>query len=202
MTETEICNLALARIGAARISGNYSTNPGDQTYASVRACQDCYALTRDRVLRSHPWNFAMNRETLDEPAAEAPAFKWTNAFALPADCLRVVTVNDTSDTDPRKDWTVEGGLILTNDATADVVFVKRTTDTELFDPLFTQCLVVLLAAELSTVLTSGESYREGLLKEYEGLTAPLARRVDANEQRLTEREPYFDSDLVKARFGF
>lgn len=202
MTETDICNLALARIGAARISGSYTSNPGDQTYASVRACQDCYALVRDRVLRSHPWNFAMARARVETADEDAPAFGWANRFPLPADCLRVVAVNDSSETDPRQDWTVEGAFVLSNDEAVDIAYVARTTAVDSFDPLFTQALVVLLAAELATVLTRGDSFRETLLKEYEGLVAPLARRVDANEQRLTERIPYYDSDLVRSRSGF
>lgn len=201
MTETDICNLALARIGAARIAGEYTVSPGDQTYASARACQDCYAVTRDRLLRSHPWNFAITRVVLATPDTTPPAFGWTNRFPLPSGCLRALKVNDSGEDAARKDWTVEGGFVLTDDDSVDLEYVARVTSVSLFDPLFIQALVVLLAVELATVLTRGDSFREGLLKEYEAITAPLARRVDANEQRLTLRLPYMDSDLVLARYG-
>jgi len=56
VTETDICNRALQRIGAQRIADmdTDTTDPGT-------ACASAYDHIRDEVLRSHPWNCAIER---------------------------------------------------------------------------------------------------------------------------------------------
>lgn len=56
VTETDICNRALQRIGAQRIADmdTDTTDPGT-------ACASAYDHIRDEVLRSHPWNCAVER---------------------------------------------------------------------------------------------------------------------------------------------
>jgi hypothetical protein len=71
-SETSICNSALTRIGAARITS--LTDDSKQ----ARACTASYALMRDEVLRSHPWNSAISRASVAS-LADAPAFGSANA---------------------------------------------------------------------------------------------------------------------------
>ena len=65
-SETLICNLALARLGAKRI------NTIEETDASVQAvqCRTHYEHTRDALLRSHLWRFAIKRAELSEDTEE------------------------------------------------------------------------------------------------------------------------------------
>src|SRR3546814_4634282 len=81
---TGICNSALAKIGAARITalGEASRN------ASL--CAELYDKCRDDLLRAHSWNFATARAKLAR-ADTAPAFGPAYAYALPADWIRCVT---------------------------------------------------------------------------------------------------------------
>ena len=98
-SETSICNSALTRIGAARITS--LTDDSKQ----ARACTASYALMRDEVLRSHPWNSAISRASVAS-LADAPAFGYDNQFQLPADCLRMLEVYDS-----RLPWVVEGRCV-------------------------------------------------------------------------------------------
>ena len=57
-SEVDICNSALNMIGASNIiSLNEDSKAG-------RICNQRYALVRDSVFRSHPWNCLMTRVTL------------------------------------------------------------------------------------------------------------------------------------------
>src|SRR5690606_5587709 len=83
---TGICNSALAKIGAARITGlaEGSRNAG--------LCAELYDKCRDDLLRAHSWNFAAARAKLAR-AAEAPAFGPAHAYVLPADWIRCVAAH-------------------------------------------------------------------------------------------------------------
>lgn len=60
MTQLQLCNLALGHLGEAVITDiNASTT-------AARACLLNYGPTRDEVLRSHRWNFAIKRARLTQ----------------------------------------------------------------------------------------------------------------------------------------
>ncbi len=192
-TETDICNRALGRLGESRILD--ITDEG----APGRACQLHFAATRDEVLRSHRWNFATSRVALSR-LSEAPAFGWTYQYSLPSDFIRALEVNGTEDGlgDP---WTIEGGNLLTNDETVNLLYVRREENVSKWDALFQEALSIKLAMKLGPVLRGSSSGVGDLGDEYLRVTAPLARRIDANEGR--ERRPLkpFRSEFVNARYS-
>lgn len=200
MTQQQILDAALARLGAATVAAS-ATWPAGTNSPEMTAAIASYPLTRDRLLRSHPWNFAKTRVEITADAT-APAFRWAYRHAIPAGCLRVLKVNGHAEDEPDREWEVEGTWILCNDAKAQTTFIQQITDTTKFDPLFTQALIVLLASEIAGQITRGQDMRAGFLEEYERIVAPLARRVDANERTERGRLNYFDSDLVRSRMGF
>ena len=54
-SEVDICNRALSKLGAARITSLTEDS------VNARACNAMYESVRDAELRAHPWNFAMKR---------------------------------------------------------------------------------------------------------------------------------------------
>ena len=84
-TEVSICSNALRRLGDAPI-----TSLTDDT-ERARLCNSFYVPSRDLVLRSHPWNFAVTRPTLAQ-LSDTPAYEYSYQYALPNDpyCLRVL----------------------------------------------------------------------------------------------------------------
>ncbi len=190
-TETNICNRALGRLGQERILSL------DDTGAGARACQLHFEGTRDEVLRSHRWNFATKRTALSR-LAEAPAFGWLYQYTLPADFIRALEVNGTEDGKGRP-WVVEGGNLMTNEGAVNLVYICRETNVQKWDALFQEALTLKLAMKLATVLRGSSSQVADFGEEYTRLTAPLARRIDANEGR--ERKPLrpYRSDFVAQR---
>lgn len=100
-----LCNQALGLLGAAEITLNGTTvNHG--------YCTTFFDDARDEILASHPWNYARKRafaiQTTD------PFFGYDNAFTMPSDCLRILTIEQDSAAEFRR----EGDLILTDEGTA------------------------------------------------------------------------------------
>ena len=87
-SEVQICNVALRKLGARRI-----TALTDDT-EEAKSCTDVFDRLRDKLLRIHPWNFATKRAAL-AVSTTSPAWGYDNAYPLPADCLRITSV-DTS----------------------------------------------------------------------------------------------------------
>lgn len=61
--EADLCNRALARIGADRIRDT------EEDTKQARACRAIYANTRDELLRMNPWNFATRNDLIPEDAS-------------------------------------------------------------------------------------------------------------------------------------
>lgn len=191
---TTICNLALAHLGEDHLMSL------DDDSREAQFCKRFYDQTRDEVIQSHPWNFAIRRAVLSR-LAEAPAFGWAWQYQLPADCLRILQLNghDVSKREGR--YEVEGGRLLTNDDECAVRYLRRVEDAALFPPLFVEALALKIATRLAKPLTGSTSEVERLLTEYERITKPLAMRTDALEGRPAVRPAWVESDFVRARRG-
>lgn len=191
--ETSITNLALAKLGISPIMA--LTDDSKQAQFANRF----YAQTRDEVLQSHRWNFAMSRSTLNQ-LATAPESEWAYAYQLPSDCLRVIELNGFDPTERKGEFSVEAGKLLCDAEEARIRYIARVDDGSLYHPLFVHALATLLASRLAGPLTGSRNMPIELLKEYEAITGPQARMADAFEERKRRKMPWVESDLVASRF--
>lgn len=191
--ETSIANLALAKLGISPIMA--LTDDSKQAQFANRF----YAQTRDEVLSSHRWNFAMRRAALNR-LATAPDFEWEFAYQLPADCLRVVQLNGYEPSEAQGTFAVEADQLFTDAEEAQVRYIARVTDGSLYPALFSQALATLLASRLAGPLTGSRELPSVMLEEYEGLTGPKARMADVFEEQKRLKPAWVESDLIKARF--
>lgn len=152
-SEVSICNGALLKVGAKTIT---SLLDGSN---EAKICNEFYAKTRDAVLRAHPWNFAIARQSLVRLNPD-PIFGYGAQYQLPTDpfCLRVLTFNDSSVPhlingvviiDVFSRFKIEGRKLLTNETEANIVYVARIVDLNLFDPLALEALGARLTAEIA-----------------------------------------------------
>lgn len=191
--ETSITNLALAKLGISPVMA--LTDDSKQAQFANRF----YAQTRDEVLSSHRWNFAMRRAALNR-LATGPDFEWEFAYQLPSDCLRVVQLNGYEPTEQQGLFAIEADQLLTDAEEAQVRYIARVTDGSFYPPLFSQALATLLASRLAGPLTGSRELPSALLEEYEALTGPKARMADVFEEQRRLTPAWVDSDLIKARF--
>lgn len=78
---------------ALGLIGEYKITEGDTTSKQAILCIRYYADARDETLASHPWNFATKDVILYE-YTDRPIFGYDRKYAIPSDCLRVLTVDD------------------------------------------------------------------------------------------------------------
>jgi len=100
-----LANESLGLLGAETISvGGTSVNHGH--------CTTFFDASRDEILVNHIWNWARKRayaiQTTDR------LFGPDNAFTVPSDCLRVLTIEE----DPLAVWNREGSVIITDEGNA------------------------------------------------------------------------------------
>jgi hypothetical protein len=172
-SDVSICNLALQKLGAARIT---SLSDNSRNARSVSAC---YESMRKRELRANLWHFAKKRVTL-AASSTAPDFMYEAAFPLPSDFLRLIK--------PARlglDWHIEQHedalAILTNDGDAlEVRYIADVTNPALFDPLFVEMLACKIAWHTCEDITQSNTKKAALLEEYRDLKAE-ARKTNAFE---------------------
>lgn len=196
-TEVQIVNLALGRVGEARIVG---FDDGTKA-ASVAA--ETYPIRRDGLLRRHRWNFAKARVTL-APLNEALPFGTGRLYQKPGDLLAVIGAwasgwgDDRNYTGASDALLVEGTRLVWPADRLNLVYVRRVENVGLMDPLFVDVLAWELAVDFATaVANDGE---KAMLATQKANAALLdARRANAVE---TTPEVLVASDWLDARWGY
>ena len=89
MSDVSVCNEALLLLGDKTISSLSDTS------TEGKICNAMYDSCRQDLLRKHPWNFAIERVSLAALGA-APEFRYDYQYQAPSDCLRLLTVHDTT----------------------------------------------------------------------------------------------------------
>ena len=193
-TKLDVVNVALGRLGEQVL------NDYDEQNATGRTVRRFWDQARQEVLRVHDWNFAIKRAKLPE-LATAPLFNWENAYQLPNDFLRLVSFNGIELSELPTRFEIEGDQLLTDQDTAQIRYVYDVEDIARWDSLSTKALAIKLAADMAMTFKSSVTLLDRLTQEYEGLTAQVARRVDANESRGFRRRNNYPipSDLVDQR---
>jgi hypothetical protein len=191
-SDVQIANRALSKLGERTIvSLTENSNP-------AAAVNECYVLVRQNEIRRHPWHFAKKRALL-AASATAPAFDFSYAYPLPADCLRVLMPHPESDSvqyDGRIDWKIEGRSILSDQAgPLKVTYLADVTDPEQFDAAFVDTFAARLAVEIAHRLTGSVEKRKMALEEYR-MSLLEARRVNAFEQFSIDR-PVGDWEIAR-----
>jgi hypothetical protein len=172
----DVCNRALQKLGAKRISALTDQTP------SARACALAYPIIRQSELRKYDWNFAISRVQL---AADSPAPTWgrQNSFTLPADYIKLtnaypetlsndintvgVSVAFTAESTGMRDWVIEGKKIVTNDSSPlNLRYIADITDTSMWDAIFVEVVATAMAYELCEELTQSNTKKSDIAQAY------------------------------------
>lgn len=167
----DICNSALIKLGQERINSLTDNNK------RAKLCLEQYPKVLRRVLRSHPWNFAIKRASLEE-TADSPAWGEEAVYPLPNDCVRVFEVAE-----KYYKYKIEGNAIVSKDGTPNIKYISDDIDENLYDSSFAEAVASWLAADLCYALTQSATLKQGLLQEGEFWVAQ-ARSVGAQEQTV------------------
>ncbi len=174
-TDVEVCNMALDMLKEATITAL------NENRAAARWMNRNFIPTRNLVLTSHVWKFAMLRAELTEDPTK-PAFEWAHRYLKPADCFRVLplrvggTINGR--TIPHQ---VEGDFILTS-ATSPIKirYISEVTNIAAWPAPFVWAVAARLAAGIAHTLTGKMSMVEISLAQFREALA-LAASLDSAE---------------------
>jgi hypothetical protein len=184
-SQVEICNRALTKLGAGRITSLSDSNK------QARALSACWDTVRRAELAGRYWNFALKRASLPRLGTD-PDWGFANQYQLPNDYLKLMQVNDIfvapgladykqADDSP---WAIEGQAILCDfDAPLKVRYVRDVTDTGTWHPLFVEVMASKLAYETCYEITQSREGQRQAGDEYQ-----RALKVAANSNAI-ERPP-------------
>lgn len=190
VSDTDICNMAFLGVGAkpkiARL-GEDSDNG--------RLANQFFWPVVDAVLRGHIWNCAIHRKTVT-PLSDTPDSDFDYQYQLPSNpyCLRLLQVGLSED-QPIV-WRVEGRRFLCDESSTPIVYIKRITDTNEFDPLLVDAISIRLQIKFAPSIMNSRKAVADLIKEYENITLPLARTIDGQE---SSTQTFITEDWETAR---
>lgn len=184
LSEIDIINRALAKIGDQRITSRADNNN------RARLMDDLYESVRDELLRESPWNFAVKRTTLTA-TPDAPVYQWETAFPVPADILYMVSTENNSA------YRLEGNEILSNQTNSlKITYIRRVTDPTEFDTGFAETLSAKLAYEGASNIAADPVLQDRLFRDY-NLTFIRAKKTDGQEDDPREW-PVDDWELTRS----
>lgn len=181
-TDVSICSNALRRLGDEAI-----TSLTDDSQRA-RLCNAFFADTRDTVLRSHPWNFAITRAKLSR-LTNPPAYEYNYQYALPTNpyCLRVLSMEYPDYVFKIENDATYGRVLLTDESTANILYIARVTNAVLFDAMFTDVLTAKLAVDLAYPVTGSAQLQAQMEKIYQQKLSE-ARSIDGQEGFIDDLE--------------
>jgi len=174
-----ICNGALNQLGATTILSL------SEDSKNARLCNSRYTQVRDALFRSHPWNCLQKRVQIAADTT-APAWGFSFAYTLPADCLRLLKILDYD-----SNYKVEGRKILSNTSSMKILYVARVTDPNEYDELLRETLSASLGADIAFGVTSNNQTASNMYNLFREKLRD-ARFVDSTEGQN------IDSDLGMA----
>lgn len=177
----EIVNIALARLGESPVQSL------DEGSVPANAAKLLFDSARRSTLRDFNWSFAM---AVVSPArlTEKPVdFRY--AYALPADCLRVIRLRG------GRPFAVRGKTLLADDGDAVLEYVADVTDESQFDSKFVEAFTYKLASELAMPVKGSSELMASFSNVYEAYIRQAAAESARESEVHWPENPY-----VEARF--
>lgn len=155
-SKINICNIALQKVGANRI-----TSLDDGT-AEANFCSTVYDQIVEEVISEGAWSAAIRRASLAQ-TTNTPAFEYTYEYQLPVDprCISVVEINACLASEVP--YVIEGDKLLCNETSAQIKYTVFLTSSSSYGVFLTSAIVARLAWELSYNFTGNAS----LVADYE-----------------------------------
>ena len=174
----DICNSALNLLGASTISALTDDSK------NARLCNQRYEPVRNRVFRAHAWNCLHKRVQLAQNST-APVVEYSNAYALPSDCLRVLKVhNGTTDSIASSlDYKLEGRNIVSDEGTIYLIYIALDTDPNNYDSYLQESISHQLAADIAYAVTNNATLANNYMTRADERLRE-ARFIDATENAL------------------
>lgn len=181
----DICSNALQLIGDEPI------NSFDEPGAGPQVAKAIYQTTKETLLSSHPWSFALKQQRLNR-LSQVPDKKtgFLYAFQLPTDLIRIWNIQDHSD------YILINGLLYSNHKQLLCTYIYDVEETAL-PPQVVKALEYSLAADFAIAITENQSMN-ALYEQKAQMALGQARSIDSQGR---PQQSIVDSPLIDVRFG-
>lgn len=188
-SKVQICNLALTRLGAARV-----TNIDSPTTNEEKICNILFDDTVKEVMLEGSWTSTIRRTALAQTTS-TPSFEYTYEYQLPVDpeCLKVLEVDE--EAPGVIDYRIEDDKLLTDESTIKIRYIAYVSDTESWDEMLKRAVVAKLSSDLAYALT-GDTRKAEL--EYQRYMQITRDSLTLNTQQGSKRR-YESEDLLEGR---
>lgn len=174
-SDTDIVNRAMRLLKADRITSLTDGSP------NANKANDVYTEVRDSLLRGHNWNFATRRQKLAR-GSTAPDFEFDNAYPLPADWIRTISVHNNDAGYGtilyREEEVANQGAIVTSADEVWIRYVYRVTDPNRMSADFRKAFAYELALAIPGIPNLSAT-REDLLASQARRLVAKAKHSDA-----------------------
>lgn len=195
MTQVEIVNIALARLGESPIQSlNEGTVPANMAKVF-------YDPARRATLRDFNWNFSLTTARLAKLVETPVDFRC--AFSLPADCLKAIRLRregapDFSDPSGIR-FAVRGGLLCTDEEAAFLEYVADVDDPARFDDKFVEAFSYKLASELAMPVKGSSELMANYMNVYSAKISQAAALTAGESCAAPSDNPYVEARVYGDR---
>lgn len=197
-TPTTISNMALVRCGAKEI-----TSFEDDVSREASICRRLFHPARRTMLSQHHWNGAVRAVQLSENTSITPVF-WNNAYTLPTDLLRIVSVHPSDDPDAQVPYAIQNAnstaadnILVTDSEQIYIKYVFDNTDLATLSDGFREALTFLLARDICMSLGKSPT-KYGLTNAEYKRALTMAKSVDGFQEYP---EKLAEGSWVMSRYG-
>jgi hypothetical protein len=195
-TKTDVANEALERhLGIPRIS-----NITDTTSVEAKACNRAYDSALEVVLSEDEWGFARAEVTLALEAGETSVV-WGQIYGYPSDCVTPIKIHNPSSEDVKIPFDIgthssgTSKVILTDQATATLIYTKEITHI----PSYTAGFVEALACQLAIKVAMGTTRLRNMVNSLQADYLALLLIAKKNNKKGQHKEQVEDRSFITAR---
>ena len=171
LNDVGLCSRALIRLGAAPIA-SFADGTAESEIAGA-----LYGPTRDALLSSYGWSFALGQMSLAK-LSQSPLADYQNAFQLPNDLLRVLSAGNAG-RGRGLNFRIARGALHTDADDVILSYVFRPEEEE-FPSYFDMALIARLSAEFCIPVTENTSRADSLYR-LSDIEFARARQIDAQQ---------------------
>jgi len=183
-SKVEICNIALASVGAERIRAI------DEDNERASMCDTFYDMSRSLLLAKFDWPFARKTSSLSLIDPQPTTTDSELVYVVPADC---VTPRNIGGQGSKTKWRLEGPYIYTPQGDASLVYTALITTAGLYSNTFANLLSLHLAMRICMPLTADRDLFRSVRAQFKEAQAG-AWESDANIGS-DYRNPYNNPDI-------
>lgn len=198
MSDVQICNWALARVGITRQISTLLDTSAEAKFLNL-----IFATVRDSVLEDCDWQFARRRSSLT--ASSETRVDWSYIYPLPSDCIavrKILTGIRNPRLEEKEPFTIELSddgttkYMLSDAADASVLYTARVAS-GLFSGQCTEALCWKITAELAASFVKKPDVEEWAMKRFMQILSHALATIRNSEQEDVAQ----DSEFITFRGG-